>query len=151
MDAKVRNNLKRVMDDYPEGRREKETFPDQGLRLLNEGERAYSRALRMVQNIEGGIDNAVGVEHYYAPVPGDDLEWCVVCGCPSTYYRHRGSSSGAKDFLIGAYELYVQLMRYYGVKGRVERENIEKLRADLKRVTAQGNATEDELELDCQA
>lgn len=112
MDANVRDGLKSERIKFWMG--EREILNGVGLRLVNEGERAYARALRTAQEIPGAIEDARLVEHYYAPVPGDREGWCAVCGSESTFVKHRGSSSAAKDFIIGAFELYSQIMRYHG-------------------------------------
>lgn len=128
MDAKVRDALAGAMKTY--------TIP--GLILFGKGEIAYAAALRQAQEITGGLEEARETEHYYAPIPGDREGWCAVCSEASTHIKHRGSSSAAKDFIIGAFELYTQIMRYHGERSRLEGVNVV-------------NATDADLMLDCSA
>lgn len=135
MDAKVRDKLAEFMKTY------------QLPKAARPGRAAYCKALQMAQEITGSYPEALETEHYYAPVPGDKEDWCAVCAEAPTYAKHRGSSSAAKDFIIGAFELYTQIMRYHG----------ETLSPSSITVTAEVgvypkvNATETDLMLDCSA
>lgn len=130
MDAKVRDGLASAMKTY-------EAPENVG------GRAAYSRSLQMAQDITGSYPEALETEHYYAPVPGDKEGWCAVCAEASTYIKHRGSSSAAKDFIIGAFELYTQIMRYHSeAYGSI---------VDGIKVAVPVNATEADLMLDCSA
>lgn len=116
MDAKIRAELERMRrETFAEGEREEARFPTQKLRLINNAERAYARSVRMVQGLPLGRIEAHQFEHYYVAVPGDREGWCAVCGEEPTFSRHRGASSASKDFIIGAYELYTQICRFYEV------------------------------------